>query len=108
MATAKKVAKKSPATKKVVKKVAKKTEGAYHLVIKVNGEVFECNASSILEGLKSFVSPIAIKTKVTVSVTKGSKSHLQIMTVFNARRAFNGSNTSLALLASNLEKFING
>ncbi len=109
MATAKKVAKKSPATKKVVKKVAKKVStGEYHIVIKANGQVFKTDAASVLEGLKAFVPPTAIKTKTIVTVTKGKKSHEQLINVFNARRSFNGNSTSLSLLASTLEKFING
>ncbi len=86
---------------KKVKKVA-----LYSVEVSVNGKTSKFETDSVLEALKSFVAPDAIKTETLIRVTKDGKTLEKEVSVSDARRAFGGSNVSLELLAINLVKLL--
>jgi len=66
----------STSTKKVVKKVTKtkkpKKAPEFHLVVKLNDEVFEFDTDDLRESILS-VEPEFLRTKVIIEVTKDGK-----------------------------------
>lgn len=97
-----------PTVKKAVKEILspKVTKSKYQVEITVNGETVKIGANDMHEALKSFVAPDSIKTETMIRVTKDKKTAEKEINVNDSRRAFGGSNVSLELLASNLEKFL--
>lgn len=89
------------------KKVVKEDVKLCSVEITVNEQTQSFSGDSILECLQQFVAPDFIKTDVLLKAdVSGSKSEANLG-VFKARRTF-GNNTAMILLASLLEKRLNG
>lgn len=73
---------------KPAKKAKAKVElKQYHLVIEMNGEVFECDTNDLKESILEF-KPLVVKTKVIFKITKGDLYCEKIVFVRRARMIF--------------------
>ena len=59
----------------------------YHLVMKFNDQVFECDTDSLDESISS-VRPFSLKTRIIFTITKDGKTCERIVQAFNAKQLF--------------------
>lgn len=71
-------------SKSVVPKEKTKT---YHLVMKFNDQVFECDTDNLDESI-SAVRPFSLKTRVIFTITKEGKTCERIVQAFPAKQLF--------------------
>lgn len=96
------------ATKSVEGNVETKPKSDIHLYVALNGSKMETTGMDVLSLLRELIPPTSIKTKMAVRVQKdGGKEFTKVFSVFQARRIF-ANKTTMALLASDLTKLLNG
>ena len=76
-----------------VKKTPKVSSGQYHLIIKLNEEVFETDTDDIAEAIFA-LNPKRIVTKAVITITKGDQTVDRFLLAMKARMLFKNKLTA--------------